>query len=311
MNPMKHLSTRVRIIIIAAVLLAAGLGVLSSAAGQTLPDMLVQAVMTPIKAAANGLKEQAEQYYSYMFRYEALAAENEALKAQIAEMEDNARQADSTTRENQRLRQLMGLETTFEQYDKVDANIISWSSTDWTNTITVSKGASSGIEEDMCAITATGQVVGLVTDVGPNYSIIKTVLDSTLEISCIIASSGYNGMVKGGYYDYNALNHLIMDYLPSSAIIRNKDQVVTSGSTVYPRGLIVGHIVDAGFDDTGVAKYAVLEPAANISSLEQIFIITNYTTDAEAAAATDSTEPTAATEPEAVGEQTMANNRTS
>ena len=298
---MKHLSTRVRVVIILAVLLTGGLAVLSSATGQSLPDMLMQAVMAPVKGAANALTKQAEQYYSYMFRYEALAAENEALRTQIANMEDTARKADSVTRENERLRQMLNLKRVHEDYEVVDANIISWSSTDWTNYITVSRGSNAGIEPDMCAITATGQVVGLVTSVGPNYAVVKTVLDSTLEISCIIASSGYNGMVKGGYYDYNALNHLIMDYLPSSAIIRNKDQHVTSGSTVYPRGLIVGHIVDAGFDDTGVAKYAVLEPAANISSLEQIFIITNYTTDAEAAAATDSTEPTAATEPEAVG----------
>ena len=130
----------------------------------------------------------------------------------------------------------------------------------------------------MCAITANGQVVGLVVEAGPNYAVVKTVLDSTLEISCIIASSGYNGMCKGGYF-YEAINHQKLDYLPSSAVIRNKDQVVTSGSTVYPRGLIVGYVVDAGFDDTGVAKFAVLEPAAEIASLEQIFILTNYTTE--------------------------------
>ena len=68
-----------------------------------------------------------------------------------------------------------------------------------------------------------------------------------------------------------------MDYLPSDAIIRNKDQVVTTGSTVYPRNLIIGHVVDAGFDDTGVAKYALLEPAADVRSLEQVFIVTEYT----------------------------------
>ena len=67
-----------------------------------------------------------------------------------------------------------------------------------------------------------------------------------------------------------------MNYLPSSAVIRNHDQVVTSGSTVYPRNLIMGYVVDAGFDDTGVAKYALLEPAVNIGSLEQVFIITSY-----------------------------------
>ena len=213
-----------------------------------------------------------------MVNYESLAAENEALKARIADMEDEARQADSYQRENQRLRLLLDLTSTHEDYELVDAYVIAWSSTDWSSTVTVNKGTKAGIELDMCAITANGEVVGLVTEVGPNYAVVKTVLDSTLEISSIIASSGYNGMVKGGYY-YNNINHLIMDYLPSAAIIRNKDQVVTSGSTVYPRNLIVGSVVDAGFDDTGVAKFAVLEPAAEIDSLEQIFILTNYTTE--------------------------------
>ena len=293
---MKHLSTRVRVVIIAAILLAAGLAVLANAGGQSLPDTITQTLMAPLKAAANSLTSRAEQYYSYMFRYEALSAENEALREQIANMEDQARRADSVSRENQRLRQLLNLKSKHEDYETVDAYIIAWSSTDWTNTLTINQGSNAGIKEDMCAITATGEVVGLVTDVGPNYAVVKTVLDSTLEISSIIASSGYNGMVKGGYY-YNDVNHLIMDYLPSAAIIRNKDQVVTSGSTVYPRNLIVGSVVDAGFDSTGVAKFAVLEPAAEIASLEQVFIITKYAADTGTQSGTDvSAETTAPTE---------------
>ena len=291
---MKHLSTRVRIVIIAAILLAVGLAVLANTTNQSMPDVVVQTLTTPLKAAANALTDQAEQYYSYMFRYESLSAENEALREQIANMEDQARHADSLSRENQRLRQALNLTSTHEDYVLVDGYIIAWSSTDWTNSMTINRGTNAGIAEDMVAITATGEVVGLVTEVGPSYAVIKTVLDSTLEISAIIASSGYNGMVKGGYY-YNDLNHLIMDYLPSAAIIRNKDQVVTSGSTVYPRNLIVGSVVDAGFDDTGVAKFAVLKPAADIDSLEQVFIITQYTTDTgvvSGGAAQGTAEPT-------------------
>ena len=276
---MRHLfSTKVKIILIVAVLLTAGLTVLSSVTGRTIPDLVTQALLTPFKAGATALTQQAEQYYSYMFRYEALEAENELLKEQLAQMEDNARHADSVQRENQRLRQLLELKSTHEDYDLVDAYIIGWSSTDWTNTCTINRGSAAGIQEGMCAITANGEVVGLVTEVGPNYAIVKTILDSTLEISAIIASSGYTGMVSGGYISGHE-TLLRMDYLSSSAIIRNKDQVVTSGSTVYPRNLILGYVVDAGFDDTGVAKYAVLQPATEISSLEQIFILTNYTTE--------------------------------
>ena len=70
---------------------------------------------------------------------------------------------------------------------------------------------------------------------------------------------------------------------------------MTSGSTVYPRGLIIGSVVDAGFEETGVAKFALLEPAAEINALEQVFIITNYTT--EVSAQSSETQPTEATTP--------------
>ena len=271
-------STRVKIILVIAALLSAGLAILSGVTNTTVVDLVVQGLLAPFKAAGTALTSTAEKYYGYMFRYEALAAENEVLEERIAQMEDVARQADAVSRENQRLRDYLNLTATNEDYKSVDAYIIGWSSTDWENTLTINRGTNAGIQENMCAITANGEVVGLVTSVGPNYAVVKTVLDSSLEISATIATSGYNGMVQGGYTS-GRKDLLRMDYLPSSAIIRNNDQVVTSGSTVYPRNLILGNVVDAGFDDTGVAKYAVLEPAADISSLEQLFILTAYTTE--------------------------------
>ena len=294
---MRHLfSTRLRVILIAALILSIGLTIVSGAVNQSIPSLLVQGLMAPLKAGAKALTQQAEQFYGYMFNYESLAAENEALKARIADMEDEARQADSYQRENQRLRKLLDLTSTHEDYELVDAYVIAWSSTDWSSTVTVNKGTNAGIQLDMCAITANGEVVGLVTEVGENFAVVKTVLDSSLEISATIASSGYRGMVQGGYKS-GRKDLLKMDYLPSGAIIRNNDQVVTSGSTVYPRNLIMGHIVDAGFDETGVAKYAIIEPAADLGRLEQLFILTDYTTEVTggnqantAAETTDSTE---------------------
>ena len=307
---MKQLfSTKLKIILVLTALVTAALSVVAGLTNRSLPDVLVQGLMTPFRSAATTLTNTVEKYYSYMFRYEALEAENQVLKKQLSEMQDTARQADATTRENERLRKLNQLETTHESYVMLDAYIIGWSSTDFTNVLTINKGSNSGITTNMCAVTANGEVVGLVTQVGPNYAEVKTVLDSTLEVSSTISDSGYNGMVKGGYIDGNE-KYLKMDYLPSAAIIRNNQEVVTSGSTVYPRGLIVGSIVDAGFEQTGVAKYAILKTAADIDSLEQIFIITQYTTDVSSGttstdAATDaaaSTDTTTATDASAATE---------
>ena len=294
---MRHLfSTKLRIILVVAVLLSAALAVVAGITNQTLPGEIVQGILAPFRGALNSLTGLAEQYYSYMFRYESLVAENQKLKANIAQMEDVARQADMVSRENERLRGMLDLQSTHESYKTVDAYIIGWSSSDFSNTFTINRGTTAGIQANMVAITENGQVVGLVTEAGSNYAVVKTVLDSTLEISATIASSGYNGMVSGGYI--NGQETLLqMNYLPSSSIIRNKDQVVTSGSTVYPRGLILGYVVDAGFEETGVAKYALLEAAADISSLEQVFILTDYTTEVESAGAAAPTEATTPTNP--------------
>ena len=273
---MKHFfTTRVRVILIIAVLLAVGLAVISNLTGMSIPDMFVKGILMPVRSGISQLTDQAEQLYSYMFEYEALAAENQALKEELAHIQDEARQADAIARENERLREMLELVEANEDYKLTDGYIISWSSNDWTSTFTINRGTNVGIAEGMCAITANGELVGLVSEVGPNYATIKTVLDSSLEISATIASAGYNGMVQGGYS--TGLDGLLrMNYLPTSAVIRNHDQVVTTGSTVYPRGLILGHVVDAGFDDIGVAKYALLEPAADIRNLEQVFIVTEY-----------------------------------
>ena len=273
---MKHFfSTKVRIALVVAVLLSAGLALLSGLTGMTVGDMFVKGVLSPLRSGVSQLTGQAERIYNYIFNYELLATENQELKSQLAQIQDDARDAASIKRENERLRDLLELKKAHEDYQLVDGYIIGRSSVDWTNMLTINKGTQSGIEVGMCAITANGEMVGLVIEAGTNYSVIKTVLDSSLEISATIASSGYSGMVQGGYTSDQA-GLLRMDYLPSSAVIRNNDQVVSAGSTVYPRNLILGHVIDAGFNDTGVAKFALLQPAADIDALEQIFILTDF-----------------------------------
>ena len=274
---MRHFfSTRVRVVLIVSLLIAALLGVLSGLTGQNIPSMLVQSALAPLRSGANAVTQQAEQIYDYLFGYERLEAENAELRQQLAQMQEDALVADALRKENERLRQLLKLQTELEVYELVDAYIIARSSpAEWVSTLTINRGSSAGIEVGMCAITENGEVVGLVSEVGPNYAVIKTVLDSSLEISATISESGYAGMVSGGYTSGHS-DLLRMDYLPSAAVIRNNDKVVTSGSTVYPRNLVLGYVVDAGFEDTGVAKFAILKPAANIDELEQIFIITDY-----------------------------------
>jgi len=268
-------TTRVKAVLIAAVLIAAVLAVVSNLTGRSVPDILVQDVLTPLRSGVNSLTLQAERIYDYIFGYEMLEAENAVLKDKLSQMEDASRKAADVARENERLRKLLELKAANEDYNLVDAYIIARSSNDWISTLTINRGTNAGIQIGMCAITEEGAVVGLVTEVGSNYAVIKSVLDASLDISGTISTSGYSGMVHGGYTTGQE-NLLLMEYLPSSAVIRTGDEVVTAGSTVYPRNLILGNVAQVGVTDTGVAKYAYLTPAADIASLEQVFIITEF-----------------------------------
>ena len=105
----KFFNTKVKAVLALTVVLAVALALLGALGqGASLPQRIVQGIMTPLRSAMNDLTRHAEKLYSYIFRYEALEAENQALREQIAEMENDARTTDTLQRENQRLRELPG-----------------------------------------------------------------------------------------------------------------------------------------------------------------------------------------------------------
>ena len=165
----KHLNAKAKGVLALTVVLAVVLA-LTGTAADAWPQGAVQAVMTPLRAGVTSLTRQAQKIYSYIFRYEALEAENQELKARIAEIENDARMTDTLLRENQRLRELTELKEEREDFTLASAYIITWDSNDWTSSFTINKGSGSGITVDMVAMTAQGEVVGLVTEVGSNLN---------------------------------------------------------------------------------------------------------------------------------------------
>ena len=73
-------NTKLKIIMVLAVLLTAALAVMAGLTNRSVPELMVQGVLAPFRAAGTALTKTAERYYSYMFRYEALEAENEKLR---------------------------------------------------------------------------------------------------------------------------------------------------------------------------------------------------------------------------------------
>ena len=258
--------------LVVAILAAIVLGLSS---GTSLFENAVGSVLSPVRAGMAAIDRQFEKYYNYLFQYAKLESDNAALQSKVLSMEEDIRTVEELQRENERYKALLQLSESHEDYSYVASYITSWNSSDYKSEFTIGKGTNYGLEPGMCAITENGQVVGLITSVGLNWATVTTIMDSSLEISASIASSGYNGVVQGTFLP-DGSSILRMNYLLTDAVIKNQDQVVTTGSTLYPRGLLLGYITNASLDETGVAKYATLDPSCDLSRLEQVFIITNY-----------------------------------
>ncbi len=274
----KLLNGRVKLVLLLAVVLAAATAIISALFGATWAQTAVQTILTPIRGGVKAITRQVDRYYNYIYEYEALEAENAYLEERIAQMEDDVRSADSLQRENERLRELLNLSEEHVDYQFCAAYVIAWDSSNWKSTFTIGKGTGAGLDVGMVVVTENAQVIGLITEVGTNWATVTTVLDSSITINASVASTGTTGVVQGSNITGNE-GKLRMKHLPNEAVLRNNDQIVTTGSMVYPKGLILGYIEDAGFDETGVSKYAVLRPAASMNDLEQVFIITHFISD--------------------------------
>lgn len=269
---------RVRALVIIATVLAVlvTLGTaLTKSSGSGWGTNLVSSVMTPLRSGLRAIDRTALQLYDYVYRYEKLEAENENLRQEVARQEAAIDTAERYRRENQRLRELLELEQENEAFSYVSAYVISWDTSVWESRITVNKGSRDGLDVGMCAITSTGQVVGLVTECGSNWAIVSTIYDVSVQISAQVASSGCSGVVQAVRTE-DMGSSLQMRYLPASAALINGERVITAGSEKFPKGLLLGTVESSGMDETGISKFATLSTQLQPAQLEQVFIITNY-----------------------------------
>ena len=266
------------IILVIAVLLAA-LTAVGSYALQGVPSPLgnvLGVVTTPIRNGISALAGWAEGVYNYSFRYDELQAENERLKAEIAELEAAAREGEADSKENERLRELLELRPKNRSFDLESATVTARSSTNWASTLTLSKGSDQGVAAGDCVVDSSWNLVGIIEAVGTNWSTMLTVVDANLEMGAFLSRTESIAILEGDFA-LMAEGKLKLTYLPENTELITGDLVLTSSmGGNYPSDLVVGSIESIHTDASGISRYAVITPAADLDSLVQVFIIKDF-----------------------------------
>ena len=266
------------LILIAAALLAA-LTAVGSYLFQGAPNPLenvLGVVTTPIRDGISALAGWAEGIYNYSFHYEELQAENERLRAELAQLQETARDAEAAVKENERLRELLGLREQRRELTFESASSTARSTSNWASTMTLSKGSAQGVAAGDCVVDAAGNLVGIIDEAGTNWSTMITVVDATLEMGALLSRTESIAILEGDF-TLMAQERLKLTYLPENTELLTGDLVLTSGlGGNYPSDLVVGSIESIHTDASGMSRYAVIAPSADLDSLVQVFIIKEF-----------------------------------
>ena len=261
-------------IAVVAVTLAA-MSILSSTASPL--GNLVGVITSPFRSAAQSVADWYNEKQDYFADNRALRAANEELKRQIAEMQADVRDAETALEENERYREMLGLREKHRSFELESARVLNRSQSNWTSSLTLNCGTDYGIAVGDCVITERYELVGVVSEAGYNWCTVLTVIDTDSSLGARVFRTGDVGLAQG---DFALMGQglLELSYLPNEGSqLLPGDLVLSSGlGGHYPADLTIGSVREVRTDDSGAASYAVVQPAAELETLTQVFVVKDF-----------------------------------
>jgi rod shape-determining protein MreC len=239
---------------------------------------LVNTIASPFRTAYTAVAEWFIDKQNYYRDNTAMEEEIAQLRREIAQMEADVRQGRKHSEENQRLRELLGLQEKRPDLtsDIVLADVTEHAVTNWAATLTISQGTADGLEVGDCVIDETGAIVGTISEAGLNWATIMTLVDTETSLGAQVFRTGDLGVAQGNF-SLMGENRLRLDYLPADCDLLGGDLVVTSGlGGFYPAGLVIGSVEELQMDDSGASSYAILAPAVEFSELQQVVVLRSF-----------------------------------
>lgn len=240
------------------------------------PKQCAGGTLHPLPAGVDAVASWVEDRYNYAFRYDELLAENESLRQQVADLQEEIRAAQDANRQNELYRELLNLAERRADFDLEDATVTVRATSNWSSTLTINKGSSVDVAVGDCVVDQYGNLVGVITEVGYNWSTLATVVDPSTEIGGRIPRTDDEAVLEG---DFTLMGEgrLKLSYLPENTVPISGDQVTTSGlGDQYPAGLVVGTIESIHTEASGLTRYAVVEPAADLENIKYVFVIKSF-----------------------------------
>ncbi len=160
----------------------------------------------------------------------------------------------------------------------VTAQVVARESSDFRRVVSIDQGTERGIAVGDVVIGPGGALAGRVIEAGQGYARVQLMTDTESTVVGQDQKSAATGEVVGQLGGV-----LVMQNVDAGERPNIGDEVVTAGIELskavrspYPKGLLIGQVVDIKRDANAVVQTVYLEPAIDLDRLEYVLVITNY-----------------------------------
>ena len=242
---------------------------------QSLAKNIVGTVTMPIRWVATVVGNAFEGFGKYFGNMKALNEENLALIDENAALKEQLQNAELIEKENERLRDYLDMKNQYPSFTFEEGMVISHSSGNYITNFTLNRGTLHGIAKGMPVVTKEG-IVGYVVEVGLNWSMVSTLIETATSVGAYIPRSEVVGIVSGDY-SMRQEGTCKIGYIDASADVVVGDTVYSSGTgSVYPADLKIGTVTAIEVDEYNRTLVATVTPAVDFSKLKWVMIITGY-----------------------------------
>ena len=231
----------------------------------------------PVQIAVDGIAQDVKSIAATIAEIDRLRQENAALQVENDQLEAESRSAAEARRENEVLTGLLQLRNGLA-YETRPVSVIARESSEARRSLVIDRGTDDGLKVGQVVIASGGALAGRVSEVGPNFAHIVLISDSSSTVVGQLLGSAATGVVRG-----QLGGALVMVDVDSAAEVTIGDEVFTAGIELgggirspYPKGLLIGRVVDVKRDPNEVVQTVFLEPAAPLDRLEFLLVITDY-----------------------------------
>lgn len=237
-------------------------------------------VVIPIQEGMNKVGGWVAERSDDLKELRDVMKENEALKKEIESLKEENTSLLLNNNKLKELQELLGLSDQYSTYNKVAASVISKDSSNWFSSFIIDKGSEDGIAMDMNVI-GNGGLIGIVTKVGKNYAVVRSIIDDSSSVSAQFSSTQDTCIIDG---DLKLINEgiLPMSNINKDITIADGEMVVTSNiSSKFLPGILIGYVKEISNDSNNLTKSGYITPVVDFAHISDVLVITELKANIE------------------------------